>query len=146
MTASSLAAALEGGEPAGFWSFDQAADGFYYYPDNSSAGILVSEDERALYLGGDRRAFFQAIAGRAGTGPKRSRLPHYFRVLAGHNPLVIVFLATIGVRFAFKSLDASYLAGQLLYGLGAAFMLTMALASVLARLWLKHKAPSASDA
>ena len=62
-------------------AFEAVGDRWAYYPNAWSRGVLVSAEERELFLGFRLRLFRKAIAGRPASEPRRPYWPMLKRIL-----------------------------------------------------------------
>lgn len=62
-------------------AFDSHPNGWIWYANAWSRGVVVSEAEREIYLKSKPLDFRHAIVGRRATEPRRSYLPTFWRLL-----------------------------------------------------------------
>ncbi|WP_232280911.1 hypothetical protein [Novosphingobium nitrogenifigens] len=121
-------------------SFEQAADGFIYYPNAWSYGIPVSSEEREDYLKapmiGARRKWRKSIEGRP-TLPRRPYWPTLLKILAVMPISMAIFgmaFGAIGILSGFTAINSLLGAAYVIGGCSlAAFGFSIPIARVLRR-------------
>ncbi|MDX3885275.1 hypothetical protein [Sphingomonas sp. MM-1] len=122
-------------------SFEQALDGFIYYPNAWSGGVPVTAEEREAYLNtpmiGSRREWRKSIEGRQ-TLPRRPYWPTLLKILAVMPMSMTIFGLAFGAIITLLGFNAENRLAGAAYVTGGSALMIFGLSIVVARIFARR--------